>query len=118
MPTAPALALAQSSNVTLYGTFNTDFETVKAGAAFPSRNRVSSNSSLFGFRGSEGLGGGLNAWFQLENGVHIDGGGDALDAVIAAVATAHAAIDVEPDRDQRLEGIIYGAVTGRLGNHP
>ncbi|WP_395020153.1 hypothetical protein [Dongia sp.] len=37
-------------------------------------------------------------------------GGDALDAVIAAVATAHAEIEVEPDPDQRLEGIIYAAL--------
>jgi predicted porin len=70
----PTLALAQSSNVTLYGTLNTDIETVKAGDAFPSRNRVSSNSSNLGFRGTEDLGGGLSAWFQVENGVHTDGG--------------------------------------------
>ena len=37
-------------------------------------------------------------------------GGDALDAVIAAVATAHAAIAQDPDHDQRIEGIIYFAL--------
>jgi hypothetical protein len=37
-------------------------------------------------------------------------GGDALDAVVAAVATARAAIAVEPDRDQRIEGVIYAAL--------
>lgn len=37
-------------------------------------------------------------------------GGDALDAVIAAVATAHATIEIEPDPDQRLEGVIYAAL--------
>ncbi len=37
-------------------------------------------------------------------------GGDALDAVVAAIATAHAAIAVEPDRDQRIEGMIYAAL--------
>jgi hypothetical protein len=37
-------------------------------------------------------------------------GGDALDAVIAAVATAHAAIEIEPDQDQRIEGIIYASL--------
>jgi hypothetical protein len=36
-----------------------------------------------------------------------DHGGDALDAVVAAVATARAAIAIEPDADQRIEGIIY-----------
>jgi hypothetical protein len=34
-------------------------------------------------------------------------GGDALDAVIAALAAAEAAIEVEPDSDQRIEGVIY-----------
>ncbi|GAB2178973.1 hypothetical protein [Dongia sp. agr-C8] len=37
-------------------------------------------------------------------------GGDALDAVIAAIATAHAAIEIEPDPDQRIEGIIYASL--------
>jgi hypothetical protein len=40
-------------------------------------------------------------------------GGDALDAVIAAVATAHAAIEIDPDQDQRIEGIIYAGLPGR-----
>jgi hypothetical protein len=39
-------------------------------------------------------------------------GGDALDALIAAVATAHAAIETEADPDQRIEGIIYSALNG------
>jgi hypothetical protein len=34
-------------------------------------------------------------------------GGDALDAVIAAIAAAHADIAAEPPADQRIEGIIY-----------
>jgi hypothetical protein len=35
-------------------------------------------------------------------------GGDALDAVIAAIATAHADIAREPTPDQTIEGVIYG----------
>ena len=69
---APVLALADDSTVTLYGTLNVDFENVKAGDVFQSRNRVSSNSSNIGFRGVEPLGQGLNAWFQVESGAHID----------------------------------------------
>lgn len=75
---APAVALADDSTVTLYGTLFVDFENVKASggpsgvAEVPSRNRVSSNSSNIGVRGVEPLGGGLNAWFQVENSVRPD----------------------------------------------
>jgi len=40
-------------------------------------------------------------------------GGDALDAVIAAIAAAHASIEIEPEGDQRVEGVIYAALPGR-----
>lgn len=41
-------------------------------------------------------------------------GGDALDAVIAAIATAHAPIHLDPDLlAQRIEGIIYAALPRR-----
>ena len=88
---APGIAWSDDSTVTLYGTLNADFEDVKAegardvidpvtGAVTPgtqlkSRTRVSSNSSNIGFHGSEPLGGGLNAWFQVENSVFLDVGG-------------------------------------------
>jgi len=43
-------------------------------------------------------------------------GGDALDAVLAAVATAHAAVDVDVDQDRRVEGFIYGTLPERLSS--
>jgi len=74
---APAAALAQTS-VQIYGTLNADFESVKApgssGTNFPSRNRVTSNSSNLGFRGTEDLGQGLRAFFQIESAVNLDNG--------------------------------------------
>jgi len=66
---APAV-LAQSANpVTLYGRIYGVFESVEAkGGVSPvvRRSRVSDNSSLLGVRGTEDLGGGLKAFFQLE----------------------------------------------------
>ena len=66
---APA-AMAQTANpVTLYGRVYVNFESVEAkgGAApLPRRNRVEDRVSLFGIRGTEDLGGGLKAFFQLE----------------------------------------------------
>src|SRR4029079_10235664 len=74
---------AQTANVTLYGRLNMTMEAVNGqavdpklppGAAPVNRTiyRVNSNSSRIGVRGSESLGGGLSAIFQIEDGVNAD----------------------------------------------
>lgn len=69
---------AQSNSVTIYGRLNVDVESVKAsggsGASVASTTRLTSNSSLIGFRGEEDLGGGMKALFQIENSVGLDTG--------------------------------------------
>src|SRR6185295_3605030 len=68
---AAPLAQAQTANVTLYGRLNIDMEFVHgrlSNNTDPNIYRVVSNSSRFGLRGTESLGGGLNAIFQIENG--------------------------------------------------
>lgn len=78
-------AFAQT-NVTIYGAADVTFDNVKAtgdsttatpaqNGNLSSRNRVSSNSSFLGFRGTEDLGNGLKAVFQFEGGVGHDSGG-------------------------------------------
>ena len=68
---APA-AMAQTANpVTLYGRVHATFESVEstgptAATILPRRTRVSDQASLLGVRGTEDLGGGLKAFFQLE----------------------------------------------------
>src|SRR5574337_691563 len=74
----PLAAQAQTANVTLYGRLNVDFEFVngkQADGSNPWVNRLSSNSSRFGMRGTESLGGGLNAIFQVESDLKPDTGG-------------------------------------------
>ena len=73
---AAAAAQAQTANVTLYGSINTSIESNRGSTATTSStvNRMTSHSSRFGFRGSESLGGGLRAVFQLENGFGSDDG--------------------------------------------
>ena len=78
---AAPLAQAQTANVTLYGRLNLDMEFVNgrlANNTNPNIYRVASNSSRFGLRGTESLGGGLNAIFQMENGSvnAVQGGGN------------------------------------------
>jgi len=72
-------AMAQTANpVTLYGRAYATFESVEAkgqvGTTAPvvRRNKVVDQSSLLGVRGTEDLGGGLKAFFQLETQWKVD----------------------------------------------
>ena len=74
-------AFAQSSNVALYGRINLDVEYVRGLTTDGDdswRARLSSDSSRFGLRGSESLGGGLSAIFQIESSVSADAGGGTI----------------------------------------
>jgi predicted porin len=74
---APLAAQAQTANVTLYGRLNMTYELVtgkQADGSNPNVSRLSSNSSRLGVRGTESLGGGLNAVFQIESNVSGDTG--------------------------------------------
>ncbi|PKO34183.1 MAG: hypothetical protein CVU34_09220 [Betaproteobacteria bacterium HGW-Betaproteobacteria-7] len=76
---ASTAAFAQT-NVTIYGVADATFDSIKttgnvAGVSIePRHNRISTNSSLIGFKGSEDLGNGLKAVFQFEGSVGFDGG--------------------------------------------
>ncbi len=89
---AAPLAQAQTANVTLYGRVNLDVEfvngkiyntnvkqpatcnqTLNIGDCIttnPNQYRMGTNSSRFGLRGTESLGGGLNAIFQVESSIN------------------------------------------------
>ena len=83
---ASTAAFAQT-NVTIYGTADATFDVVNSSsgtkygvplAAYDNigtYNRVSTNSSFLGFKGSEALGNGLTAVFQFESGVAFDQSG-------------------------------------------
>ena len=82
---APMAAQAQTANVTLYGRLNLDMEVVNAKQDNPSAGNpksnmffVKSNSSRLGVRGSEALGGGLSAVFQIESSVSAANSGGQL----------------------------------------
>lgn len=73
-------AFAQA-NVTVYGVADGSFDVVRVSNAtnnvsdLGNMTRVSTNSSLIGFKGAEALGNGLTAVFQFESGVSFDNTG-------------------------------------------
>ena len=78
---AAPVAMADTSNVTIYGTVSMSIDHVDGGtggtstptsSAQDSRIRVGSNTTRIGFKGTEDLGNGLNAFWQIENRVDID----------------------------------------------
>ena len=72
---------AQTANIALYGRLNLTAEVVNAQQSDGSKGnyfQVNSNSSRLGIRGTESLGGGLSAIFQIESGVAADTGGGLL----------------------------------------
>lgn len=77
---APGVASAQKSAVEIYGRANLGFDQYEAkGATDPStdregRYRVFDKSSRVGLRGTEDLGNGLRAIFQIESGAKVDNG--------------------------------------------
>ena len=74
---APANAMG---NVTIYGQVNGSFYFVRDGAkdSSTSTTQVSNDASRLGVKGSEDLGGGLNAIWQIETGFNVDGTNDQI----------------------------------------
>ena len=74
------VAMADTANVQIYGQANVSFDSVDsasttAGAGGSRNSKISSNVSRIGFKGSESLGGGTSAIWQIESLVNMDNSG-------------------------------------------
>jgi len=65
-----APAFAASSNVDVYGTLRYSVDNIDADAAASSVWKINDNSSRFGIKGSEDLGGGMKAVWQIEQQIN------------------------------------------------
>jgi len=80
---APAVALAQTSTVNMYGTITVNYVLRNdPGVGRVTYDQFNSHDSRIGFRGEEKLGGGLSAWFQCES--TLDATGEETGAPDAA----------------------------------
>lgn len=77
--TAPAAALAQSSNVQIFGTAYVEYGYAKQGlgtaGSLVNADVLQTPGSEIGFKGEEDLGGGLAAWFQCASTADFRGAG-------------------------------------------
>jgi predicted porin len=86
------LSAQAQSNVTVYGRLNTTFESQQDGNA-GRVTTLNNNSSRFGFRGTEDMGGGLKAGFVLESGFSSTTGAQSSTALFARQASLQVTSD-------------------------
>ena len=77
---AVALPIAAQENVQLYGRLNIGIEALHASGTGDNLQRLSNNRSVLGFRGTEDLGGGWQALFQVEGTLSPDTGAGGIAA--------------------------------------
>ena len=84
-------AIADTANVNLYGVANVSYDIINTGIAATGTQgsniaKASSNASRIGFKGSENLGDGLSAKWQIETLVLLDNSSNSCAAVAAGSA--------------------------------
>src|SRR5438105_1895740 len=109
----PLVAQADSSNVTLYGRLNVSVESTKV-EDHATVTQVVDNNSRFGLRGTEDLGGGMAAVFQIESRVKADTGGTTLASRDTWVGLSG---DFGTVRLGRMVGPVYYATADYVSMH-
>ena len=85
---APAASYAATSNVDIYGRFAATYNVMNTDTSVAGQDKtlyqVSSDNSYIGFKGSEDLGGGLKAIWQIESGFNADNGNNNLSTSLGS----------------------------------
>ena len=115
-----APAFADTSNVTVYGIADVSYDSIKtgtatAGTAGITSNRVSSNSTRIGLKGSEDLGDGLSTIWQVETLINV-GNTNAVGQAAGTTTTATTAAQIG-NRNTFLGLSSTSAGTVVLGRH-
>lgn len=112
---ASSAAFAQSS-VTLYGVVDASFESIKGDKSYTRVSSDNLNTTRLGFKGTEDLGGGLKANFNLESGVKTDTGafGDSARAFNRAAWVGVSSVDAGELRIGRQDSLIGGLVASTI----
>ncbi|MDD5330242.1 MAG: porin [Sulfuricella sp.] len=113
---APAAAMADTGNVVVYGQMNVSVDSVDTGrvAGGVRKTQINDNSSRLGFKGTESLGNGLTAVWQLEGSVAADGAASGLSGqTTAGSASTAAALGAR----NTFVGLTGGFGTAILGRH-
>ena len=78
---APPQAVADTANVNVYGKLDLSYDIINTGTSGATSgttsNRVSSNTSRFGLKGSQDLGEGVSGIWQVETTLNVGNGGSA-----------------------------------------
>lgn len=90
----PVPALADTANVSLYGVANVSYDFFKTGTSTSgirgtTTDKVSSNASRVGLKGSEDLGDGLSANWQIESAIALDNAGGTFATRNSFAALSH-----------------------------
>lgn len=76
--------MADSGNVSIYGVMNVSYDNVNTDAAGQDTlHRISSNNSYIGFKGTEDLGNGMSAIWQVEQTVNVDNGAASTGGIFS-----------------------------------
>jgi len=111
-----AVAGAASAQVTLYGTIDAALAYSDVGGVTKTKmNSGTMNGSRWGMKGTEDLGGGLNAVFQLEGGFNIDNATGAQGLATPALATSAGPVAGDVSVARLFGRQAYVGVSGAFG---